>query len=116
MITRKDDIPVNVVENAQGGDGSAIMAKLASARNMYNEVRLFSKITLKTGCGIGSHSHSGECEAIYMLKGEATYCDNGEIVTLYPGDATFCPEGEVHWIRNDKEEDVEIVALIVVKA
>ena len=71
MVTRNNDLPVNVAENAQGGDGSIIMTKLCSAKNLYNEVRMFSKITIKTGCGIGSHSHTGECEAIYMLKGEA---------------------------------------------
>ena len=116
MITRNNELTTKTVENAQGGPGSIEMTKLASARNMYNEVRLFNKITIKPGCGLGGHTHEGECEAIYMLKGEATYCNNGEMTTIYPGDVTFCPEGEMHWIRNDGTEDVEIIALIVVKA
>lgn len=115
MITKNNELSTKVNENVQGGSGSVVMAKLASAKDMYNEVRLFSKLTLKPGCGIGEHTHTGECEVIYILKGNPTYCDNGEIVTLAAGDVTYCPEGEIHWIRNDSNEDVEIIALIVVE-
>ena len=48
-----------------------------------------------------------------MLSGIAEYSDNGRIVTLSAGDTAFCPDGEGHSIRNNNDEPVVFIALII---
>ena len=68
---------------------------------------------LKKGCGIGYHIHENESELFYILKGTATYDDNGNIVTVTEGDLCVTPPGTGHSIKNEGDEDVELIALIV---
>ena len=111
MINRKDNMPVDIKVNMRGGAGEAVLTALSP--ELPAKMRLFSTITLKPGCGIGYHVHEKDSELFYILKGTATYDDNGTKTTLTAGDLALTPAGTGHSIKNEGAEDVELIALIV---
>lgn len=114
MIRRAAECKVDYKEHMREGDGTVQLTSLIGSSAELNEKgRLFSVITLKSGCSIGYHVHEGESELFYIMKGTAVYSDNGTEVTVSAGDVTICPPGTGHGIANRGEETVELVALIL---
>lgn len=113
MIKKFKDFNTEVRENMRGGDGTVVISNFVTADELYNKGRLFGKIVLKPGCGIGYHVHETDSELFYIIKGTAVYDDNGEKTTVYAGDVTVTPKGAGHSIKNESDEDVELIALIV---
>ncbi len=113
MIKNFGDFKTELRENMRGGDGTVTVTSFVSAEELNNKGRLFGKITLKPGCGIGFHVHETDSELFYILKGTATYDDNGAKTTVTAGNVTLTPAGTGHAIKNEGEEDVELIALIV---
>ena len=75
--------------------------------------RIFSHVVLKPGCGLGKHTHKGDFEVYYVLKGEAAYDDNGTMTTLKAGDVAVCQDGESHSVLNEGSSDFEFIALVL---
>jgi len=113
MIKKFKDFNTELRENMRGGDGTVEVTGFVTPEELNNKGRLFGKIVLKPGCGIGYHVHENDSELFYILKGTAVYDDNGETKTVYAGDVTLTPAGEGHSIKNESGEDVELIALIV---
>ncbi len=114
MITRKGEHKVETVIGVQGGEGSAQFFRLIeNPEELYNKGRVFSITTLPKGSEIGWHLHTGDGEFYHMLSGVAEYSDNGKTVTLGAGDTAFCPDGEGHSIRNNNDEPVVFLALVI---
>ena len=67
MILDFNTIPANAVPHFKGGEGEAIVRKFDDPR-MGAVVRL----TLPVGSSIGLHTHTGNCEVIYILSGSAS--------------------------------------------
>ena len=111
MITRKNDMPVDVKVAMRGGPGEAVLTALSP--ELPAKMRLFSTITLKPGCGIGYHIHEADSELFYLMKGEVLYNDNGVECTLSAGDVMLCPAGTGHSVTNIGEVDAELCAVIV---
>ena len=113
MVKYKNEISTEVREHMRGGDGSARVTGFVSPAELNEKGRLFGKVALDPGCSIGYHIHENDCEIFYILKGTAVYSDNGKDVTVSAGDVTVCPAGTGHGIRNESNEPVEAIALIV---
>ena len=113
MIKKFKDFNTELRENMRGGDGTVVVSSFVTAEELNNKGRLFGKIVLKPGCGIGYHTHEKDSEFFYIIKGTAAYDDNGTKTTVYAGDVTVTPAGEGHAIKNESDEDVELIALIV---
>ncbi len=113
MIRKSENTKIEMRENMRGGDGTVIINSFVSAEELNGNGRLFGKITLKSGCGIGFHMHENESELFYILKGTAMYDDNGTVVKVSAGDVTITPPGTGHSIKNESGEDVELIALII---
>ena len=114
MIRKSENCKVEQREHMRDGDGTVLLTHFIEGPAELNEKgRLFSKITLNPGCSIGYHVHEGDAELFYIMKGTALYNDNGAACTVQAGDVTFCPSGSGHGIRNDSEEAVELIAVIV---
>lgn len=115
MIRRKEE---RVFETKQmfGGQGQALMGKiLNSPEEMYEKGRVFSHIILEKGCEVGWHVHQGDGETYYILKGRGEYNDNGEIISLNAGDVAFVDEGQGHSLKNNDDEPLEMIALVLYK-
>lgn len=113
MIKKVESFSPEYRENMRGGDGTVTVCNFVTAEELNNKGRLFGKIVLKPGCGIGYHVHEKDSELFYIMKGTAVYDDNGTKVTVSQGDVTLTPAGTGHSIKNESSEDVELVALIV---
>lgn len=113
MIKKFKDFNTELRENMRGGDGTVVVSSFVTAQELNNKGRLFGKIVLKPGCGIGYHVHETDSELFYIIKGTAVYDDNGVKTTVYAGDVTVTACGEGHSIKNESNEDVELIALIV---
>lgn len=99
----------------QKGNGIIHMKDLATKEQMYGHARLFSHLVVEPGCSIGNHCHEHETEFYYILKGEATFNDNGKEVLLHAGDVSATGYGETHGLENRSSEPVEMIALIVLE-
>lgn len=114
MIRRKEECSIEHREHMRGGDGTVIITNFVNGTAELNESgRLFGRITLESGCSIGSHPHENESEIFYILTGTGEYDDNGTIVTVQAGDVTICSPGESHGIANRGEEVLELIAVII---
>ena len=113
MIRKAEECKVEYREKMREGNGTVQITNFASAEELNDKGRLFGKITLKPGCGIGFHIHEKDSELFYILKGTAVYDDNGKETTVTAGDVTLAPSGTGHAIRNESDGDVELIALIV---
>ena len=107
MIRKKNECKVEFREHMR------ITNFINGPEELCGKGRMYSRITLRSGCSIGFHVHEKDSELFYILSGEAEYNDNGEIKTVTAGDVTVCPPGTGHGIANKGEETVELIAVIV---
>ena len=112
MIRNIEDCPGKMVDELAGGKGAVKMIELASPEDMYGKARLFSKLVLAPGCSVGYHTHHGESEFYYILRGKALFVDNGEERVIGPGTLTATRDGQSHSIENIGDEDLEFIAFI----
>ena len=116
MVRKQSNQQVTINKNMRGGDGEIRLEALLGAEELYNKGRLFSRVIVKPGCSIGYHVHENEMEAYHIISGVARYGDsNGETVDLETGDVTVTPAGHGHSIANRGDNDLIVVALIVLQ-
>ena len=96
-----------------GGKGLIAQTVLAGPEELYHHGRLFAHVTVRPGCSIGDHPHTGETEFYYILSGQGVFNDNGQMVTVGPGDLCATGGGETHGLENQGQEPLELMALIV---
>ncbi len=113
MIRRSEEIPVRDSVNARGGNGTVHFYDFMKPEDAEGHGRLFSKLILPPGASIGEHQHEGEFEAFYVVDGNPTVTDNGDVVDLKPGDMHLCPNGSFHSVANKTDKDVTMIALIL---
>jgi len=113
MLKRSEEMTREIREHMRGGNGSVEILHVFSQNEMKGKCRLFARITLKPGCSIGTHNHEREEEIFYILSGNATVNDNGNIRTVHPGDAVITGNGAYHSIENTGNEDVVLMAVIL---
>lgn len=113
MIKRSNEMKDNIKVNMRGGDGQVAVREILLKGEYKGNARLVATITLEPGCSIGAHVHENEEEIFYIIKGTATYDDNGKTVLLNAGDSCVCLDGEKHSVANRGEETVELFAVIL---
>ena len=114
MIRKASECTITTTEHLKDGPGAVQFTNfIAGPADLCDKGRLFSKVTLKPGCGIGYHTHETDTELYYITKGTLAYSDNGVDTTVSAGDVTVCPPGEGHSITNESDEDCEFIALIL---
>ena len=113
MGKRKEDFKIVYNEHMKGGDGTVKIVHYAEQTEIGGKCRLMAKIILEPGCSIGEHTHVDEEEIFYVIKGTATYYDNGEWVTLNEGDSSICLGGQTHSIANRTDSTVEVIATVL---
>ncbi|MBQ6411201.1 MAG: cupin domain-containing protein [Atopobiaceae bacterium] len=113
MIRRREDQAIEF-KCIRGGHGEVEMRKICeSVEELYGKGRLFNLMVLAPGDSIGEHTHEGDNEIFYFLKGAGTYNDNGTLVKVGPGDTAICNDGELHGLVNDGDVPLEFIALIL---
>lgn len=113
MLREENEYNLEKVYNLKGGKGYVTVINFFEKKDFLGKGRLFGKTIIKPGNSIGYHSHEGDQESYYILKGRALYNDNGKEVILKSGDLTICRDGEFHSIECIGEEDLEFIMLIL---
>ena len=113
MIRKAQDQRRSTEHELKGGKGTIRLLNLLEASESYGSGRLFAISIIPPGCSIGYHTHTGDFEIYYILKGTAKVSDNGVEDVLHPGDSITCLEGDSHSIENIGDCDLEYVAFIL---
>lgn len=113
VFIRHEEKPI-VKENVQNGSGKVeVYPILKDDEEMYNKGRVYSKFVLPKGSEVGIHPHIGDFESYYILSGRGKYFIDNEWVDVFPGDSLYTGEGEKHGIRNESEEPLIFIGLIL---
>jgi mannose-6-phosphate isomerase-like protein (cupin superfamily) len=113
MVKRKAEISTKLEPNLKGGRGTVRLLNILEKEELYGIGRLFAVSIIPPGGSIGQHTHEGDFETYYSLKGKAIVNDNGNVVELNPGDMTQCKDGCFHSIENPGDVDLEYLAVIL---
>ena len=106
MIIDFNDIEETRIKGFKGGQGELL------TRNYVDEkVRIMEGI-LRPGASSGPHTHEGNCEIMYILKGELTYHYDGKTEVAQAGQVHYCPTTHRHYFENLTAEDVEYLAIV----
>lgn len=114
MVRKENKI---VRHEMRGGKGDVYMYHILPQEEMMGHGRLFARIVLPAGSSIGRHTHEGDTEPYYILRGNGIFTDaDGSRVPVGPGDICTIACGESHAIENTGEEDLEMIALVLFEA
>jgi len=115
MVITPDSMEAEVRPQMRGGNGECLVTFLAG-RQLQKHVKLFSRVDIPAGAGIGPHSHSEETEYYYILEGEGLVDDNGQPRNVKPGDVVVTTGGASHSVENTGSVPLKMVAVIVTDA
>ena len=93
----------------KGGRDTTRLVHFLEKTESYGTGRLFAISIIPPGGSIGYHTHTGEFEIYYILKGVAKVIDNGTEDILHPGDSMTCREGDSHSIENIGDCDMTLL-------
>ena len=103
MIRKKEECKVEIRKEMKGGPGQVIQTSFVDKEELLNKGRLFGKLHLEPGCGIGEHVH----------EGEDVYNDDGVEHVLKEGDITICKADHSHFVTNKSDQPADLIALIL---
>lgn len=113
MVRSSCDMQVEVREAMRGGNGRVQIMHVFKQEELKGKCRLFAKITLEPGCSIGLHEHVDEEEVFYIIKGRGRVVDGGVERDVAEGDAILTGDGASHSIENIGDEDLQLMAVIL---
>lgn len=106
MIIDFKKIEEKHIDCFKGGKGPFI-TKLADD----GKVKIMYDI-LPAGSSLGMHTHEGNCEVIYVIRGTITFTYDGKTETASEGEVHYCPAGHTHCAENLTSEDAEFFAIV----
>jgi len=112
MIRKGHDTRVETKTNMRGGDGEITIRHLLNEADFDGRGRLFAHMTIRPGCSIGLHEHTGETEVFYVADGCGVLNDDGEEYPVAVGDVIVTKSGHSHSVKCTGSGSLELVALI----
>ena len=106
MILDFSKIEETVIPQFYGGE-KEIKAHMKIDKN--NKILLG---TLEPGASIGLHTHTGNCEVIYILSGSGQCIDDDTQYPVAAGMCHYCPEGHTHSIVNTGDTPLELLGVL----
>jgi len=113
MIRKANEMRVDTKNDWLGGKGDVGLVHIMEREEFLGKGRLFALNILKPGSSIGMHTHKGEMEAYYVVKGEGLFEEKGEKKPIKAGDLGYIGVGQSHAIENTGNTDLEFIALIL---
>jgi mannose-6-phosphate isomerase-like protein (cupin superfamily) len=113
MIKKAAELRIKLEPNLKGGRDTVRVINILEPEELFGTGRLFGISVIPPGGSIGRHTHEGDFETYYILKGSARVNDNGVFHDLGPGDMTQCKDGDFHSIENTGAVDLEYLAVIL---
>jgi mannose-6-phosphate isomerase-like protein (cupin superfamily) len=112
MIKKKSEMKTSVREKMRGGQGSVLATALMD-EGTVEHCRLFSEMKLEKGCSIGLHDHVNETEYYWITNGTGIVSEADGEKVVSKGDMVITGGGASHAIRNEGDEPLTFVALII---
>jgi len=112
MVKTSGNMRIEERDNMRNGPGSVVIQHILEKEQLHH-ARLFSKITLQPGDGIGSHAHTGETEYYYILEGTGKVTEDDGEKTVSTGDVVITGNGESHSIINTGAVTLKFIAVII---
>ncbi len=114
MYILKKDRYTSTSENVFGGNGPITSTDIWPDGHFPKTFGKFMRhVVIPPGSTLGQHTHTGEKELYYALRGTIQALDGDKMVTLNPGDVLLTGWGEAHALYNNGTEDFEMVAIIL---
>lgn len=113
MVINPNSMRTERITNMRNGKGEVDILHLIEKQSLFGKARLFAKLSVKPGSSIGLHKHENEFEIFYVLSGKGLFNDNGNIIPVQAGDICFTAPGETHSIENTTQQDLELLATII---
>ena len=106
MIIDFNNIEEKHIEGFKGGNGPFL-----TRMSDDGKVKIMRNI-LQPGSSIGLHTHEGNCEVMFVLKGEITFTCDGQKETAKAGEVHYCPEGHTHAFENRTDHEALYLAIV----
>jgi len=100
-------LDVGSEEGFQGVDSRLVI----SDQTMGSERSCLFRVVFPKGAYHGPHWHTKSDELLYALRGQAIQWIDGVEYTMTAGTAMLIPQNTIHWMRNDGEEDFEVIGI-----
>lgn len=113
MVINPNSMRTERITNMRNGKGEVDILHLIEKQSLFGKARLFAKLSVKPGSSIGLHKHENEFEIFYVLSGKGLFNDNGNMIPVQAGDICFTTPGETHSIENTMQQDLELLAIII---
>jgi quercetin dioxygenase-like cupin family protein len=84
---------------------------LISDATIGSERSCLFRVVFPRGAYHGPHLHTESDELLYALRGKAIQWVDGVEYIMTPGTAMLIPKNVVHWMRNDWDEDFEVIGI-----
>jgi len=104
---------IEIITNTAGEKDAVIWENANTPEELLNKCSLFGRMTLKKGCRVGYHQHSGDIESYYIISGKGIYNCNGLDTEVESGDMAYVSNGDYHDLICTSEENLVVMALIV---
>jgi len=72
-------------------------------------------LTIEKGCSIGTHDHVNETEYYWITEGKGIVTEADGEKVVHKGDLVITGGGASHAIRNDEDETLKLMALIILE-
>ena len=95
------------------GSGRVEILHIFKKEELKGKVRLFARLRLEKGCSIGYHNHEDEEEVFYVTQGKGTVTEDGEEHVVEAGDAILTGGGSGHSVRNESDQPLDLIAVIL---
>ena len=112
MIKKAADRKVEIRENMRGGAGRITFQHFFQQDEMTAGMRLCAQLVIPPGAGIGPHTHAEEDEVYIIIRGTGILDDGTTQTSVTAGDSILTGNGESHAIRNEGDENLELIAVI----
>jgi len=113
MVINPNFMRTEKITNMRDGKGEVHILHLVEKQALLGKSRFFARLSVKPASSIGQHKHENEFEIFYILSGKGVFNDNGTPIPIQAGDVCFTGPGESHSIENTSQEDLELLAIIV---
>lgn len=106
MILDFNNMAETITPHFKGGEKEMAIKVYADEKNRIMVNRLIP------GASVGLHTHEGNSETIYVLKGGGKVLYDGEELRIEEGQVHYCPEGHEHSLINDRSSDLVFFAVV----
>ncbi|MBE6947166.1 MAG: cupin domain-containing protein [Ruminococcaceae bacterium] len=94
--------------------GGAEINAIVDKEELYGNGGMFAHVRLAKDEVVDWHIHEQEVDYYYILKGTGIYTDaDGKVYTVKAGDVCTIVPGDGHAIRNECDEVLEFIALVL---